>query len=372
MADTKFEVILGMPFLKISNADVSFGEGTLTWKTYTTNEALPTTERVQIVDPKEFVIAALDVNSETFVVHVAIREREEMPVHSERQAQVGALLFDEAPTKVPAEYSDYSDVFSAENAAELPENTGMNEHAIELEEGKQPPFGPIYSLGPVELETLKTYIETNLANCFIRPFKSLAGALILFDWKPDRSFHFCVDYWGLNNITIKNRYLLPLIGELLDRLDWVRRFTQLDLTNAHYWMRICEGDEWKIAFRTRYGHFKYQVMPFGLSNAPAIFQEYVNKILAEKLDVFVIVYLDDILIYTEDPGQPHVDAVRWVLDQLRKYSLFANLKKCRFYQDEIHFLGYVVSSKDINMEAKRIEMVKEWPEPKSVQDIQVF
>ena len=103
VADTKFEVILGMLFLKISNADVLFGEETLTWRIYTTNEALPTTERVQIVDPKEFVIAALDVDSETFVLHVAIREREEIPVHSKRQAQVGALLFDEAPTEVPAE-----------------------------------------------------------------------------------------------------------------------------------------------------------------------------------------------------------------------------------------------------------------------------
>ena len=243
MADTKFEVILGMPFLKISNADVSFGEGTLTWKTYTTNEALPTTERVQIIDKKDFVIAALDADSKTFVMHVAFRERERMPVHSERQAQVRALLFNKALIEVPAEYSDYSDVFSAEHAAELPENTGMNKHAIELEEGKQPPFGPIYSLGPVELETLKTYIKTNLANGFIRPFKSPAGAPILFDRKPDGSLRLCVDYRGLNNITIKNRYPLPLIGESLDRLGRARRFTQLDLTNAYYRMRICEDDE---------------------------------------------------------------------------------------------------------------------------------
>ena len=113
-------------------------------------------------------------------------------------------------------------------------------------------------------------------------------------------------------------------------------------------------------------------MPFGLLNALATFQGYVNKILAKKLDVFVIVYLDDILIYTEDPGQPHVDAVRWVLDQLRKYSLFANLKKCRFYQDKICFLEYVVSSKGISIEAERIEVIKKWPESKSVRDIQVF
>ena len=113
-------------------------------------------------------------------------------------------------------------------------------------------------------------------------------------------------------------------------------------------------------------------MPFGLSNAPATFQGYINKILAEKLDIFVIVYLDDILIYTEDPSQPYVKVVRWVLDQLRKYSLFANLKKCRFYQDKVCFLGYVVSSKDISIEVERIEVVRKWPEPKSVRDIQVF
>ena len=231
MANTKFKVILGMPSLKISNTDIAFGEEKLTWKSYITNETLPTTEQVQLVGPKEFVIAALDVDSETFVVYVTIRERKKMPVHAERQAQiqdgaqVGALLFNKAPTEVPVEYSDYSDVFSAENVAELPENTGMNEHVIKLEEGKQPPFGPIYSLGPVELETLKTYIKTNLANGFIQPSKSPAGAPILFNRKPNKSLHFCVDYWGLNNIMIKNRYPLPLIGESLNRLGRAKRFT---------------------------------------------------------------------------------------------------------------------------------------------------
>ena len=110
-------------------------------------------------------------------------------------------------------------------------------------------------------------------------------------------------------------------------------------------------------------------MSFGLSNALATFQGYVNKILTEKLDVFVIVYLDDILIYIEDPSQPHVKAICWVLDQLRKYSLFAILKKCHFHQDEIRFLRYVVLLKSISMEAKKIEVVKEWLELKSVQDI---
>ena len=137
-------------------------------------------------------------------------------------------------------------------------------------------------------------------------------------------------------------------------------------------MRIREGNEWKTAFRTRYGHFKYQVMLLGLSNTLATFQGYINKILAKKLDIFIVVYLDDILIYTKDPGQPHVEAVRWVLDPLQKHFLFANLKKYCFHQDEVRFLGYVVLLKRISIEAKKIEVVKDWPKPKSVRNIQIF
>ncbi len=113
-------------------------------------------------------------------------------------------------------------------------------------------------------------------------------------------------------------------------------------------------------------------MPFGLSNAPASFQGYINKILAEKLDIFFIVYLDDILIYTEDPGQPNLNAVCWVLEQLRKHGFFANLKKCRFHQDEVRFLGFMMSSQGIRMEEERIEAVRAWAKPKSVRDIEVF
>ena len=137
-------------------------------------------------------------------------------------------------------------------------------------------------------------------------------------------------------------------------------------------MRIWKSDEWKIAFQLRYGHFKYQVMLFGLSNTPTSFQRYVNKILLKKLDVFVIVYLDNILIYTENAGPNHVKAAQWVLGELWKYGLFVNLKKCCFHQEKVHFLGYVVSSQEIHMEEERIDVIKAWPEPKSVQNIQVF
>ena len=123
----------------------------------------------------------MDADSDIFIVHVATREREKMPVHLEKQAQVGTLLFNKTLTEILAEYSNYNDVFLTENLAELLKNTGMNEHAIKLEEGKKPLFGPIYSLRPVDLETLKTYIKINLANSFIQPSKSLARALIFFN-----------------------------------------------------------------------------------------------------------------------------------------------------------------------------------------------
>ena len=191
------------------------------------------------------------MDSKTFIVHVVIRKQKKMVVDPGRKAQievqsraqVGALLFNKAPTEVLAGYSDYSNVFSVENTAKLPENTGMNKHTIKLKEDKQPPFGPIYSLGLVKLETLKTYIETNLANSFIRPFKSPAETSILFDMEPDGNLRLCVDYKDLNNITIKNRYPLPLIRESLNWLGRAKWFTKLDLTTAYYWMRICKSDK---------------------------------------------------------------------------------------------------------------------------------
>ncbi len=163
-------------------------------------------------------------------------------MHPSRRAQIAHLKADEAPTKVPSEYADFADIFSPKLAVELPKHTEINDHAIELVDDRQPLYGPIYSFGPVELEILKAYIENNLASSFIWPSKSPAGALILFDKKPDGSLRLCMDYRSLNNLTIKNQYFLPLVGKSLDQLGQARRFTKLDLTNAYHQMRIREGD----------------------------------------------------------------------------------------------------------------------------------
>ena len=161
---------------------------------------LPTTKCVGLVSKKEFAAAVLDPEHETYVVHVASLSSiplASFDIHPSRESQISGLIAEEAPTKVPAEYSDFADVFSPDLAMELPKHTEINIHAIDLEESKQPPYEPIYSQGPVKLETLKTYIETNLANNFIRPSKSPAGAPILFNKKSDGSLHLCVDYRGL-------------------------------------------------------------------------------------------------------------------------------------------------------------------------------
>ena len=152
-------------------------------------------------------------------------------------------MANEAPTSISKEYSDFTEVFSSELALKLSAHTRINDHAIKLVDDWQPPYGPIYSLRPVELETLKTYIEINLANGFIRPFKSPARAPILFDKKPNESLRLCLNYRGLNNLTIKNQYLLLLVRESLDWLGRARWFTQLNLSSAYHQMRVRKGDE---------------------------------------------------------------------------------------------------------------------------------
>ena len=216
---------------------------------------------------------------------------------------------------LPKEYADYADVFSEKDAALFPQSTRVR-HAIPIPEGTEVPYGPIYPLSQKELEVLRKYIDDYMARGWIRPSESPAGALILFTDKKDVGLRLCVDYRGLNKGTIKNKHPLPLIGETLDRLSGSVIFTKLDLRDAYHRIRIKEGDEWKTAFRSRYGHFEYTVMPFGLTNAPATFQAYINEALKPLIDHICIVYLDDILIFGDDV-EKHAEDVRKVLDRLR-------------------------------------------------------
>ena len=275
-----------------------------------------------------------------------------------------------AGPELPKEFAAFADVFASDAQAKPQRPTGA-EHAIELEEGKKPPFQPLYNLSNKELEVLREYLATALKNGWIQRSESEAGAPILFVPKKDGTLRLCVDYRGLNAITVKNRCPLPLIGETLDRLARARFFTKLDLKDAYYRIAIRRGDEWKTAFRTRYGHFEYLVMPFGLTNAPATFQAYINRALAGLVDETCVVYLDDILIYSETYKE-HVRAVCAVLERLRKFALYANPKKCSFFQDRVDFLGYVVSPEGVSMDPSRVLAVEEWPRPATYHDVQEF
>jgi transposase InsO family protein len=270
---------------------------------------------------------------------------------------------------VPPAYSEYSEVFSREAADQLPRH-GPQDHAIELR-GGEPTFGPLYNLSAVELQVLREYIDDNLQKGFIRPSTSPAGAPILFVRKKDGSLRLCVDYRSLNRLTIKNRYPLPLISEALDRLVGAKIYTKLDIRSAYNLIRIRKGDEWKTAFRTRYGHFEYLVMPFGLANAPATFQGFINHVLCDYLDVFCIVYLDDILIYSNSEEE-HETHVRMVLERLLKNGLYGKLEKCHFHVTEVGFVGFVVTPQGTRMEEDRVASVRDWPEPRNHKEVQVF
>ncbi|KAL1942409.1 hypothetical protein VTO73DRAFT_6011 [Trametes versicolor] len=271
---------------------------------------------------------------------------------------------------IPEEYHEFADVFSKSQADILPEHRPYD-LKITLEDGGVPPLGPIYSLSKLELDTLCEYIDENLRSGFIHPSNSPCGAPVLFVKKKDGSLRLCVDYRGLNKITRKDRYPLPLISDLLDTPWKARIYTKIDLRHTYNLVRIAPGDEWKMAFRTRYGSFEWLVMPFGLSNAPAAFQRFVNEVFADLLDVTAVVYLDDILVYSDNP-EDHPKHVKEVLRRLQKHKLYARADKCEFHADSVEYLGYILGPDGLTMAESKVRAILEWPEPRKVRDVQSF
>src|SRR5213075_342584 len=230
---------------------------------------------------------------------------------------------------IPAEYHDFADLFSKKKADEIP-SYGPYDHKIPLIEGSTPHWGPIYKLSPVELETLSKYIEENLRKGFIRHSQSPYGAPIVFARKKDGTLRICVDYRGLNKLTIKNRYPLPLIGELLDRISRAKVMTKFDIRDGYNRLRMAAGEEEKTAFRCRYGLFEYVVMPFGLCNVPGTFQHYMNNTFREFLDKFLVIYLDDFLVYSDNLKE-YKKHVWQVMQRLREAGLYLKQSKCEFH-----------------------------------------
>jgi hypothetical protein len=193
----------------------------------------------------------------------------------------------------------------------------------------------------------------------------------LFVKKKDGSIRMCIDYRMLNKITIKNKYPLPRVDELIDRLQGAKYYSKIDLRSGYHQVLIAEEDIEKTAFRTRYGHYEFLVLPFGLTNAPATFMRLINDVMHPYLDQFVIAFIDDILIYSKTKEE-HEQHVKQVLEQLRKHKLYAKGSKSAFFKHEVSFLGYVIGQDGIRMEKEKVEAVRDWPVPKNVQEVMEF
>jgi len=253
------------------------------------------------------------INAAAFLKACQLDGSQQFSIQLKPDGSFRAALVDAAPdlSSVPEAYHDFADIFSKAKASVL---TPYREYdlKIELEEGAPLPPGRLYSLSPI-LETLRGFIDENLRFGFICPTSSSHAAPVLFVKKKDGSLRLCVDYRGLNKKSKKDRYPLPLISNLLNSLSQAKVYTKIDLQHAYHLVRIAEGDEWKTTFRTRYGSYEWQVMPFGLTNAPAAFQRFVNLVFTDMLDVCIVVYLDDILVYLDNMEDytEHVQEVLW-------------------------------------------------------------
>ena len=180
-----------------------------------------------------------------------------------------------------------------------------------------------------------------------------------------------MNYWDLNKITVKNHHSLSLISETLDRLNKVKQFIKLNLKNIYYCLRIQNEDEWKMMFHTHYNHFKYMIMLFDLINASVIFQTYINKILTKLLNDFCVIYLNDILIFFIEKTD-HVNHIKQILERLRKFKLYASLKKCEFFITKVNFLKFIIFIKNVSMNLSKVNIIKTWLRSKMYWEIQVF
>ncbi|GJW27346.1 reverse transcriptase domain-containing protein [Tanacetum coccineum] len=245
------------------------------------------------------------------------------------------------------------------------------EFQIDLIPGAAPVARTPYRLAPSEMQELSNQLQELTDRGFIRPSTSPWGAPVLFVKKKDGSFRMCIDYRELNKLTIKNRYPLPRIDDLFDQLQGSSVYSKIDLRSGYHQLRVREEDIPKTAFRTRYGHYEFQVMPFGLTNAPAVFMDLMNRVCKPYLDKFVIVFIDDILIYSRNEEE-HANHLRIILELLRKEKLYAKFSKCDFWIHIVQFLGHLIDSQGLHVDPAKIEAVKNWTSPTTPTEVRQF
>ncbi|GJT20214.1 putative reverse transcriptase domain-containing protein [Tanacetum coccineum] len=290
-----------------------------------------------------------------FLAHVTTKETED---------KSGEKRLEDVPI-----VRDFPKVFP-EDLPGLPP-TRQVEFQIDLMPGAAPVARAPYRLAPSEMKELSEQLQELSDKGFIRPSSSPWGAPVLFVKKKDGSFRMCIDYRELNKLTVKNRYPLPRIDDLFDQLQGSSVYSKIDLRSGYHQLRVREEDILKTAFRTRYGHYEFQVMPFGLTNAPAVFMDLMNRVCKPYLDKFVIVFIDDILIYSKNKKE-HEEHLKAILELLKKEELYAKFSKCEFWIPKVQFLGHVIDSQGIHVDPAKIESIKDWASPKTPTEIRQF
>ena len=279
------------------------------------------------------------------------------------------LLGCEKP-KLKAIPQQYESVLQEVLPSGLPPERDID-HAIAIDQKAKPPHGHLFQLSPAELEAAKEYIQDLLKKGKIRPSKSPYGASLFFVKEKGKSLRGVVDYRALNRITKRNNTPLPRSDEMLDQLGGARVFSKLDLKTGFHQIRVRPEDVEKTAFNTKYGQFEYLVMPMGLRNAPATFQSLMNRIFHDCIDEFLVVYMDDLLVFSknEEEDLPHVETV---FSRLKEHQLYVSARKCEFLRSEIQFLGLIVGTEGVRVNPEKAEVLRTWPRPETLTELRSF
>ncbi|KAL2237827.1 UNVERIFIED_CONTAM: Retrovirus-related Pol polyprotein from transposon opus [Sesamum indicum] len=357
MVMDEFKLILGLEFLRDTRTTV-----------------LPHVDSLMMMGAKPCVILTLagctrDKNLSAMQFEKG-RKRNEPSylyiLHFEEMEEVSGHI----PGGIKRLLREFEDVMPDELPRKLPPKRAVD-HEIELVPGTRPPARAPYRMSQPELVELRKQLKDMLESGIIKPAKSPYGAPVLFQKKADGSLSLCCDYRALNKITVKNKYPIPLVADCFDRLSRANYFTKIDLRSGYWQVRIKEGDEAKTIVVTRYGAFEFLLMPFGLTKAPATFSTLMNQVLHGFLDEFVVVYLDDIVVYNRTLIE-HADHLRQVLTRLREHEVYVKVLKCSFARESINFLGHIVERGRIRMDPKKVQAIEEWRPPSDVHDLRAF